>query len=891
MRETGFRLLLRLYPRAFRDEFEAPMTALFHQMRADADTATLLGRLRFTLRVLADFVVTASQAWIARLLHRTPEPPQRRLPLAERLAQDVRFALRTLASRPGFTAVVVATLSIGIGANTAIFSLVNEILLRPLPIEEPSRVVDVYAEIPGGNSFSGFSYPDYVDYREQASSHVQLAAFAGRSVAFGEPGTTEPERIRAQFLTSNYFDVVGVSPRLGRGFAAEDGTGGGAAAVALLSHGFWERRFGARPDVVGETMHLNGEPVTIVGVTPEGFTGTFIGYPMDVWVNLASAERILPGFDRDDRAGMDLEMLGRLEPDTSPSEAHAVLDTITTTLETEQPLASRGRGLGVAPTTGVDHSMRSGVRGFLAVLLLLSMLVLVITSLNVGSLLLARTVTREREMGIRVAMGARAKRLVHQLVTETLVLFALGAAGGAIVASLAKDALVRLIEASPLPLGLDLPLDLRVMAFTLGVTLAAALTAGLLPAREALRADPASILGAGRGASGPLGRRARTAFVVVQIAGSVVLLSGAGWFLRSLEEGARLDPGFDADRLALATVVLPREEYDPARAGRFFRALVDDARALPGISGASVSTRRPISVGRSPVAIEVPDHAPAPGEKALWVDEQRVGRDYFTTVGIPILDGRGFEASDDEGAPVVVLNETMRDRYFGETSPLGLSFRVGDETVRVIGVARDSRTLLQDARPSPLVYRPFASDPSLRAEVLLRSDAAPLEAASAVAGAVRDLDATLPAPRFETPRQTIHESLLPQRIAASVTSALGLVGLALASLGLYGALAELVSRRRREFGIRLALGSSVSGLYRGVVASGLKLTLAGLALGAVTASLIAPMAQSYLVGVGPSDPVTLASVALLLLVTSAGASLVPARRATRVDPTTTLRAE
>ena len=521
MAEHWFRRLLRLYPASFRREFGDLMIELFNEIRSDANLDTWFGRARFTWKVLRDFVVTAGRAWLAVITHThmaQPDAGERHgwRGGLDRTIQDVRYAFRSLKNRPGFTAVIVMTLSLGIGANTAIFTLVNEIVLRPLPIGDPSTVVDIFADVPGGNSFTGFSYPDYVDYGERNDVLTELVVLTGRTARLGAAGSGET--IRVQFVSVNYFDLLSIRPAMGRGFRQEEGIRGSANTVAIVSHGYWQRRAGGDPSFLGSTILLNETPFTVIGITAEGFQGTFIGFPMEIWAPLASAELILPNFDLSDRASQGFELLGRLKPDVSISQAQAAFGLIARELESEHPAEKRGHGVGIVPTTGIDHSMRGGVMGFLAILMTIAGLVLLITCLNVGNMLLARATARQKEMAIRVAMGARRGRLVRQLLTEALLLFALGGLGGALVAERSVRMLLRL-SSTQWPLGFSLDLDWRVLSFTAAIALGAALLAGLFPVREALRQDPICALRVGGNQDTRAAGRLRSAFVVVQIAG------------------------------------------------------------------------------------------------------------------------------------------------------------------------------------------------------------------------------------------------------------------------------------------------------------------------------------------------------------------------------------
>jgi len=863
------------------------MIAVFREMRSESDSS--FERARFSATVLRDFFLTAPRAWMHSVVTGEPAPapgdgPRRPL---EDLLSDTRFAFRAMFKRPVFTGVVVATLALGIGANTAIFSLVNEILLRPLPVGNPDTLVDVFADSPGGNSFSGFSYPDFIDYRERADVFEGLSALTGRSLSLGSEG--RGESIRVQLVTADYFDIIQVRPAAGRTFSDEESVGRGGGAVAVVSHGYLQRRAGGDQSILGTTIVLNDVPFTIIGVTPEGFEGTFIGFPMEIWIPLSTAERVLTNFDVADRSATSLELVGRRRKDVSLARTQATMDRITRELELEVPLEGRARGVGIAPTTGVDHSMRGGVTGFLVALLATTGLVLLITCLNVGNMLLARAAARQKEMAIRLAIGARRARLASQLLTEAVALFAVGALAGAWVAVQANAWLLRLVAASEMPLGFALPLDWRVLSFTGVVALGAAMLASVFPSREALRNDPSTVLRAGAGDDHGPARKWRDAFVIVQVAGTVVLLTGASLFLRALNEGVRIDPGFEADQVAVTTVTLPETDYDESRGRVFFTELARRASSLPGVRRASLATKRPIGVGLSSVRIEVPGFEPADAETGIWVDSNAVTLDYLETVQVPLVQGRHFEPRDVSGPPVAIVNQTMATRFWGERDPVGQSFTASGMTLRVIGIAADSRTLIQDSTPMPHLYRLFDHQYTPSVNLVLLSDGEPLALRGAVEELVSSLDPTLPSVALSTPREAIDDSLLPQRLAASVTSILGLVALLLAVLGIYGVVSHGVNRRTKELGLRMAIGGRARDIVGLVMLSGMRLAAAGAAIGGLFALGLMPLTSQFLLGVNPLHPLTFITVVLGFLGVAAVASFIPASRATTIDPTTTLR--
>ena len=882
-----FRRLLRLYPPAFRRDYGEPMLDCLKQVRADAESLSGLRRAAFTARLLGDFLLTAGRAWLASLERRPrPRVPPTRSSLMDRFSQDLRFALRTFAKRPAFTAIVIATLALGIGANTAIFTLVNEIVLRPLPIGEPSRVVDLVAKVPGGNSFTGYAYSDYLDYRDRQDVLSGVATYTARGLQLG-PGI-DTERIIAQFTSLDYFDVVDVQAARGRTFGAADAA---TPLVVVISHDFWQRRLGGDPGAVGKTLILNGTPATVIGIGPAAFTGTFVGFSSEIWLPLRAAETLLPNFVLNAPERQGFEMIGRLADGVTQRQAQAGLDVLAAQLEEERPDHNKGVRVGVVPTTGVDHSMRAGVLAFLGILMGVAGLVLLITCLNVGSLLLSQAAARRKEMSIRFAMGAGAGRVARQLLTEVVVLFLAGGALGAFVASQLTAVFVKMMSSLPMSLDFDLGVDWRVLLFTAGAALLTSLLAGVFPIREAVRHDLIATLRVGTGGDGRRSGRLRRTFVVAQVAGAVTLLVGAGLFLRSLQEGMTLDPGFEATRVASASFLLPDEEYDMTRGLGFQDEVASRVARLPGVEAVTVANRSPIDVEKIPVEIELPGRVSADGQPLL-VDSNRVGAGFFTTLGISLIAGRDFEARDAPDSPrVAIVNATFAERFWPGESVVGQRFQTGSESVEIVGVAADSRTMIQSDQPDAYVYFPVTQDYASRWLLLIRAADDPQPLWRPLRQEVAALDAGVRVRGYRTLRELINVALLPQRVAAAVTLGLGAFALLLASMGIYGVLAHSVGRRTREIGIRIALGGRPGDVVRLIASSGLRLVAIGVFLGIGLALLMTPLLRSFLVGVEPGDPWTVAAVVVVFFSVSVIASYLPARRAVRIDPTSTLRSD
>jgi predicted permease len=830
-------------------------------------------------------------AAVAPFLARSPAPPGVRRTRRSGagflgpLAADLRFGARFLARSPALTLTAMVILALGVGANTVVFTVVNELLLRPLPVEHQSSLVDVWADLPGGNGFLGFAYQDFVTYRDANTVLVDLAAFTGRRLDLGEGG----EVVVGQLVSPEYFGMLGLSPTVGRLAFPGEGRFGEEPTV-VLSHAFWLSSLGGDPAVLGRTIRLDGHAATVVGVGPEGFSGHFIGFPSDLWLPLSAAGVLINGFDPADRTRMDFEMIGRLRAGVSPDAAQAALNAIARRIELQFPEIKEGHRVAVTPTTGVDHSLQAGITVFVTVLAAVSGLVLLIACLNVGCLLLVRTMSRDREMAIRLAIGAGNGRLIRQLITEGSLLVLLGAALGTWVAVKLNALLVELIGSLSGGLGLELTLDWRVLALTATAALVAAVLACAAPAVYLLNKDPAGALRTRTGGPGA-GTRLRTALVVGQVAVSVVLVVAAGLFVRALAMGARAHPGFAADEVATFTLSLHEELGDTAERSTVQGEILDAIASIPGIDAVTVSDGPLPGVARSPMAVEVPGVLPTAGQDRMVVDVRVVGAGFLGVMGVPLHRGRDFNDADArDAAPVAVASEAFVRRFWPGEDPVGRAFRVGGQDVRVIGVAADARYLVQDDTPDPLVYLSLAGRFLAQAQITIRGSA-PVQAASAVQEVVRAAVPAHPRVRLRTARQTLDNALFPQRVGSVLVGSMGLTALLLAAVGLYGLIQFTVTRDTHELGVRLALGGSRGDLLRVVFRKGFVLVAAGTVLGIGIALLAAPGLGSFLLGVSPSDPLTYGAVVFSFALVALLASWLPARRAARIHPVEALRGE
>lgn len=803
------------------------------------------------------------------------------------IARDTTFALRSLLKTPLFTLTATLSMGVGIAGAVAIFSLANGLLLRPVPgIAQPEGIVRVHAET-GEEQPLGLSYPDYRDLREV---HPALAAFTDATMSLAAGG--EAELVLGQTVSGNYFSVLGVRPAAGRLLQPGEEAPAGGHPVAVISHGLWQRRFGGDPAVVGGTVSINGVPFTVVGVAPEGFRGTFLGFRYDVWVPLAMAAVTEPGADPTDRAEDWLEVVGRMRPGESPAAVEARLSAAVERLAREYPREGADTGVRVSPLTGFDDDFRAGVLGLVGVLAVAAGLLLLVASVNVANMLLARSLGRTREVAVRLALGAGRGRVVRQLLVESALLALAGGLAGLLLAAWITSLFSLFQLPPPLTVELDLSADARVLAFAFLVSMAAGLLAGLAPALGTLRPDLVPALKDASFASGSRSRL-RGAFVVGQLAVSLLLLVAAGLFLRTLWHAAAADPGFDPDGIEVAVLDLTHLRLDQAEGMRTFELLAQRVAALPGVESVSLARRVPLSLGGvSQAQVRVEGVEPPPGEEAFRVGFNAVAPGFFETLGAPLVAGRDFGEGDRAGErQVAVVSRAMAELFWPGREAVGRRFFHGQREVEVVGVAEDLKIRRLSEDPRPYFYRPFAQEPGLRMDLLVRRAAGAAPLAAAIRGEVRALSREAPVVLLLPLRRVIALALLPQRLAGSTAGALGLVGLVLAAVGLYGVTAFSVSRRTREIGLRMTLGARPADVLRMVLGQGLRLAVLGVALGTAGALAATRLLKGLLHGVSPADPLTYGVIAAFLVATALVASYLPARRAARLDPMATLRWE
>jgi predicted permease len=810
--------------------------------------------------------------------------------MMDTLLQDLRYALRSLLRTPGFTLAVVLTLSLGIGANTGIFSMINALLLRDLPQVTRPNELALIGRTANNEGFDTFSYPDYVDLRNQSGAFQGVAAFS--TVPVHVTGTGATERARGALVSENYFAVLGTSPARGRFFAPDEDQPGNPVQVVVLSAGLWQRAFGGRSDIIGKSIRLDNHPFEVIGIAPAGFQGINRGDQLDLFLPLAMQTIAMPEFGSfiTRRESVWLRLFGRLGPGASLAQAKTDLSGFAVQLAASSP-DRKGWGVTAATTVGFDPFTQANIVSFLRLLQGAVILVLAIACANVANLLLVRSAARRRELAIRASLGAGRGRILRQLLTESAVLATMGGVGGLLLAYWGSD-LLKTLPALQLGGDVDLSPDGRVLLFTLAIALAAGVLFGLLPAFYTARSDLSGELRQSAEIGRPRGTRLRGALVVTQVAVSLVLLVAAGLFVRTLRNAYAVDPGFATDVL-VAQLDLGLQGYDEPRGRRFYEQLLRDLEALPGVRSASLALNRPFGGGFD-TRIDAQGALIDAEHRGYRTDRNSVSPSYFETMGITILRGRGFTARDvATSTPVAVINEAVAERLWPGQEAVGKRFvrTWGGPPLEVIGVARDAkyRNLFEERRLT--FYQPLTQDYQAALVVHLRPTGDPLALAGPLQHAVRALDPDLPVYRIQPLAERLAGSLGQQRTAATLIGGFGALALLLAAIGLYGAIAYSAMQRTREFGIRIALGAQTPDVLRQVLREGMVLGVLGLAIGLVGAVAITRVLRSQLFGVTPTDPLSFTVVSLLLLVVAVVASLVPAKRATRVDPMVALRSE
>ena len=829
------------------------------------------------------------------------------------LFKDLKFGVRGLLKRPGFTVIAVLTLALGIGANTAIFSVVNATLMRPLPVVDPDRLVFVFNGPPG----SVFSYPDYAALRDQNNVLDGLIAWGGITASLST--NDQPDLVNGAIVSGNFFDVIGVRAQLGRVITAEDDKTPGAHPVAVISQGLWQRRFAADPNIVGRQLLLNGNNFTVIGVLPGGFDGLQLGPVRDLYVPMMMQATMRPpraGYSGEKnpdllqvRNNRWLFSVGKLKPGVSPEQAQASLALIAKQLE-EQHRVNEGRGISVSAfSEGDNPSNRQQLSSVARLLMGVVGIVLLIACANVANLLLARSSARTKEIAVRLAIGATRWRIVRQLLTEGILLATLGGAAGLLLAWWAT----RSLSATPppqgaLPLTPQFAIDLRVLLFTLGLSVLAGIVFGLAPA---LRASRPALVPALKDDAAAFFERTRVfslrnLLVVTQVALSLVLLIAAGLFLRSLQQARTIDPGFDAEKIVNLPLNINLLRYTSTQGREFYKQVVERVEAIPGVESASVARIAAVSGSSSVRSLLIEgregsdtqfrsDNAGAASGDSDSTSANVVGPRYFQTMGIGLMQGRDFNAQDNEDHPlVVIVNEAFLRRHFPSGDALGKRLSVNGPQGpwrEIVGVVRTSKYFSLGEAPTPVTYLPLQQNHETGMNLHVRTAVDPSTVAAAIRNETQALEKNLPLGNPELMSERVANSLYAARMGAILLAVFGGLALLLASIGLYGVMSFAVSRRTRELGIRVALGARPGDVFRLVLRQGMILVVVGLVIGLGVAWMVTRLLASFLYGVSTTDAFTFAAIPALLILVALLACYLPARRATKVEPLTALRYE
>ena len=823
------------------------------------------------------------------------------------MLNDLRYAIRQLLKTPGFLAVAVLSLALGIGANTAIFSLVNAVLLKRLPVRQPEQLVVVATEAPGQTQIgpiSSFSYPVFRELREKNPGFSGM--FAHNALPMSMSGGGQTVRVLGELVSGNFFSVLGVNPHLGRVFTETDDQTPGAHPVAVISYNFWQRRFGADPQIVGQRISLNGYPFTVIGVSSPGFQGVQVGVAPEVRIPIMMTRQVLidaPVFEN--RWSMWLAIMARLKPGVSLQQAQAAADTIFQAIRA--PEVSRIQG--DSPDDRIFKSLRIHLssaqtgasnlsRRFSQPLLLLMCvvgIVLLIACLNVANLLLARAATRQKEIAVRLALGAGRWRLMRHLLTEGFLLSTLGGMLGLLFALWGADVLLSFLPQGRIPTVLEIKPDSQVLGFLFCISLLTGLLFSLAPALHATRPNLIPALKNETVAVSGGNRRweLRQVLVVLQVALSLMLLVGAGLFVRSLRNLKAVDDGYSADQVVMMALDPGQSGYKLDQLRSFYARLAERVLALPGVKWATYTRNVPLSGRWSRIGVEVPGYQPRIDEEmaALF---NHVAPQFFATFGMTLLSGRDFGAQDTPDSPkVVIINEKLAHYFFGNADPVGKHVSLEDlKDLEIVGVVADAKYRNLREQAPQTVYLPLSQSSSMvQRTFCVRASGIPGNLITAIRHEVRGLDPNLPVFDIKTFEDQVNESVSQERLVATLSSFFGFFALLLASLGLYGVMAYSVARRTREIGIRMALGAQTGNVLRLVLRETLLLVLIGIALGLPAALAATRLTKGLLFGLTATDPFTIALATLVMIAVASLAGWIPARRAARVDPMVALRCE
>lgn len=807
--------------------------------------------------------------------------------------QDLRFGFRMLRRNPGFSILAILCLTLGIGTNAAVLSWIEGILIRPYPlVAHQDRMFALNATTHGETGYTALSYPEFLDYEKNSTLFESFIVdkITGTTLSVGD----RAERASGAIVSANYFDALGVRPILGRGFSPEEGEGRNAHPVTVIGYQTWKDRYGADPNIIGRTQYLNGVQHTIIGVAPEKFHGTFIGYSFSFWVPVSMQETFdSTGYKLEDRSARWIEGYAFLKPGVTRQQADAELRAISQRLEKDYPETNRGHDLSLSPLWRTPFNQAGNMTSTLAITMAVVFFVLLIACANVSNLLLARSLLRRHEMTMRLALGAGRRRLIRQLFTEGFLLALIATVGGIAVAYWCRNALVLSFPSPAAGIVIDLPgqIDWRVLVVSVAICVCATLLFALMPAIQASHVDLSSALKTEGGGvvGGSSGSRLRSGLVLVQVSLSFVLLAGTGLLLQSLQRMQDTNPGFSTD-VIVSGIDLFSAGYNLERAKAFDTQLLDRVREIPGVESATLTRLIPFSYGDfSTTSLAIDGYQSAPDEQ-LNSSYLEVGEDYFKTLGIPIVTGREFQRTDDENAAqVAIINETMAAKFWPGKDPIGQRVKVKNRYLQIVGVAKTVSYENNLELPRTFFYVPLRQNFFESNNLLIRTRETPGAIRNALAREVRALDSTLaPTTPFRVAEQ-VNRKGYTQRLAATLIAIFGAMALFLAAIGLYAVMSYSVSQARRELGMRMALGAGARDILRLVLSRGLRLTVAGIAIGGVGALLLTRLMGNLLYKVSPHDPLAFGSALAVITIASLAACFLPARRAIQIDPAQVLR--
>jgi putative ABC transport system permease protein len=813
---------------------------------------------------------------------------------ADEFVQDIRFGGRMLFRNPGFSILAILCLMLGIGTSAAVMSWIEGILIRPYPlVAHQDRMVALFGTKQGTTEKEGLSYPDFLDLQKYSTLFESFIVdrIMGTTLSIGD----RAERASGGIVSANYFDALGVWPMLGRGFRPEEGEGRNAHPVTVISYLTWHDRYKGDPDIIGKTQYLNGVQHTIIGVAPEKFHGTFIGYSFNFWVPTSMQETFdTTGYKLEDRGARWIEGYAFLKPGVTRQQAQAELNAIAQRLENDFPETNRGHVFEILPLSKTPFNAVTNLSPVLAITSGVAAFVLLIACANVSNLLLARSLLRRHEMTMRLALGAGRRRLIKQLFTEGLLLSVIAAAGGIMVAYWCRNALVLISPVRSPGITIDYPgqLDWRVLVLSVAVCIGSTMLFALVPAIQASHVDLSGALKSeGSGMIGGSGRsRLRSVLVFVQVALSFVLIAGTGLVLRSLVRMQNADPGFSTRSVVVTSVDLFSAGYKPDRAKIFYEQTLERIRALPGVQSATLARLRPFSYGvYSSAPLEIEGYQP-PRNEQLTADYNEVGEGYFATIGIPIITGREFNRTDDENAPpVAIVNETMAAKYWPGKDAVGQRLKVKDKWTEIVGVAKNANYRTKLEQPTPFFYVPVRQNFFVQNNIIIRTDQSAPAISNALAREVHALNPNLAPLDAISLQEQVDLMSYTQRLAVALLAVFGGMALFLAAIGLYAVMSYSVSQTTRELGMRMALGARAGDVLGLVISRGLRLTTAGIVIGAIAAVLMTRLMGNLLYKVSPRDPIAFGFALIVMIAVALIACFLPARRAARVDPARALR--